>query len=58
MRNCSLAASAVRLDRLAPERNAALSGLRARGSWLSLHTCLDLACHGKESLLNIGRGLC
>jgi hypothetical protein len=49
----NLAATAVLLDGLAPERNTSLSTLGTSSRWLGLHTCLDLAGHGKESLFNI-----
>jgi hypothetical protein len=53
----NLAATTVLLDRLAPERDTSFSTLGASCSWLSLHTCLDLAGHGEESLFNIGGSL-
>ena len=53
----NLAATAVLLDGLAPERNTTLSTLGASSRWLGLHTRLDLAGHGEESLFNIGGSL-
>ena len=50
----SLAASAAALDFLSRKRKG-LSSLGGGG--LSLHSCLDLAGHSQESLLNIGGGL-
>lgn len=52
-----LAASAVGLDGLASERDAALAALCAGSCRLGLHSGLDLASHGKEGLFDVRRGL-
>ena len=44
------------LDRLALERYG-LVGTTGGGAGLGLHSGLDLAGHGKEGLLDVGRGL-
>jgi len=48
-----LAASLVLLDLLSTEWESSLSTLGARRCWLGLHSGLDLAGHGQESLLDI-----
>jgi hypothetical protein len=53
---CNLAATLVLLDSLSSERKPALS-LVSGSSGLSLHSGLDLAGHGKESLFDVGGGL-
>jgi len=52
-----LATSLVLLDLLSSEWESRLSTLGARRSRLSLHSGLDLACHGQESLFDVVGGL-